>query len=92
MTTTITFRTTWEDMRQMCIDHDWFDRGSNENYGRLLKYAAEHDDPTKEDILAMAVSIYTQTSWDEDISMNEALEEVIYAILNEAYRHTVDIG
>lgn len=52
--------TTRENLRQLCIRHDWFTCGSNEQYEKLF-YANEHGCPLEE--IATIIWLCTDDSW-----------------------------
>ena len=46
-----------ENIRQMCIEHNWYDYGTNKDYDTLLSYSNK-DNITSDDIIEMAINMF----------------------------------
>lgn len=55
----------WNDVRSMCIRNNWYDRGSNEEYQKMLDMTELP--VTDENIYRMAVDIVSHTSAEQTI-------------------------
>ena len=76
-----------DSVRRLCIDNDWYTRGNNEDYKKLLDYVASKRTFTLNDIKKVAINIYNHS--DIDTLANEYgcdnelyLNHIFYEILN----------
>lgn len=61
------------DIRTLCIEHNWFTEGTNEEYAELLdygngwKYEGGYRNITTDDLVEMATLIaeYSELDWDD---------------------------
>lgn len=76
-------------LRQLCIDRDWFTRGTNDEYTRLFEMAGDYDTHIG------AYTLYDMAVWIMAHSSDEALEDVeitdIMAALARICRTTYEI-
>lgn len=68
-----------EGVRQVCIQFDWYTRGCNEEYDKMLDYVRAHPDPTLEDIYFVAKDIMEHS---RDIGVD--VEAYMFQIGNKA--------
>lgn len=73
------------DLRTLCIKHNWYTRGDNEEYGNLLTFANDCDNITTEDIVKIATNIHEHSEIGEyeipDICF--AIAEICHSFFEE---------
>lgn len=71
-------------IRKLCIKHDWFTRGTNEEYELLLNYGFSHQEITVDELVEMAELIleYSDTDYELTSIMFE-LNEICYSYFEE---------
>lgn len=74
----MTERQTWDpmDVRQLCIDQDWYNAGSCQDYEDLL-HLVEGLEPTPSNIMRIAQNIANHTSKDD-----LGIETIMFYIAN----------
>ena len=77
-------------VRAMCIQNDYYSRGTNAEYSRMFQMC-ESD----QEVLAIAADIFEHSDTDKLVSRyggkKEALENICYCILNDCSYICVDI-
>ena len=73
----------------ICIRQDWYTRGTNEEYERMLSTASEKENLSTEDIVEIATDILEHSDSDRIMSSygmgyDEILESVMFEIANAA--------
>lgn len=64
-------------LRQLCIDHDWYTAGGNDEYGHLLyDLADEKENLTTADIIEIAADIMAHSDLDDDCTIESIAFEV----------------
>ena len=64
-------------LRQLCIDHDWYTAGDNEEYGHLLfNLAGDKENLSTADIIEIAADIMAHSDLDDDCTIEEIAFEV----------------
>jgi hypothetical protein len=55
-----------ENLRKLCIEHNWFTNGTNEDYARVLKMANDCEDLKTENIvnLSQLIKFYSETEYE----------------------------
>ena len=67
-------------LRKLCIDHDWYTGGTNEEYSHLLfDMAGDKENITTDDIVEITSDIIEHSKID-----NEDFEDVAFAVANIA--------
>ena len=84
-------KTSVSSLRKLCIDHNWFTRGTVEEYDLLLKYAFRGDEDngiTTDDLVEMATLISEHSSPEslEDYSY----ADIMYALSSACYSYFVE--
>lgn len=46
-----------DDLYRLCVDNEWYTRGTNQEYTRMLEFARDLTNITAEDIVAIAADI-----------------------------------
>ena len=64
-------------LRQLCVEHDWYTAGDNDEYGHLL-YDLANDKPnlSTADIIEIAADIMEHSELDEDCTIESVAFEV----------------
>lgn len=64
-------------LRQLCIDHDWYTAGDNDEYGHLLFDLADNkENLTTADIIEIAEDIMAHSDLDADCTIESIAFEV----------------
>ena len=64
-------------LRQLCIDHDWYTAGDNEEYEHLLLDLAGHkENLSTADIIEIAADIMAHSNMSDDYSVESVAFEV----------------
>lgn len=66
-------------LRSLCIEKNWYTRGTNEEYGHLLYAIAGKDNLTTDDIVSIVKDIMLHSELD-----GETFETVAYEVLRIA--------
>ena len=74
-----------DDVRRMCIKHDFYTCGDNEEYSAMLRYVDEHE-PTTENLYIIAVDIYEHSALDD---FGQYGDSVISSIMFDLEREAV---
>lgn len=69
-----------ENIRQMCIEHNWYDYGTNKDYDTLLSYSNK-DNITSDDIIEMAINIFDHTERFVKDIFDEAIFKTVCSII-----------
>ncbi len=65
------------DLRQLCIEKNWYTAGDNEEYGHLLFDLAEHKkNLTTADVIEIAEDIMQHSKMDSDCTVEDVAFEV----------------
>lgn len=76
-------------LRQLCIDRDWFTRGTNDEYARLFEMAGDYNANIG------AYTLHDMAIWIMDHSSDNAMEDVeitdVMAALARICHSTFDI-
>ena len=85
----MTVKETWDPMeiREMCIDHDWYNAGSCRDYDTLLTMVQELS-PTPANMLRVAQDIANHSTDDEDRSAS--IDMILYTIANDVVLRTFE--
>ena len=85
----MTVTESWDPMeiREMCIDHDWYNAGSCRDYDTLLTMVQELS-PTPANMLRVAQNIANHSKDDEIGSAS--LEMILYVIANDVVIRTFE--
>lgn len=72
------------EIRKLCIKHDWFNRGTNEEYELLLNYGFSHKEITVDELVEMATLILEHSDTDYELtSVMFELNEVCHSYFEE---------
>ena len=64
-------------LRQLCIDHDWYTAGDNDEYEHLLfNLAGDKENLSTADIIEIAADIMAHSDLDDDCTIEEIAFEV----------------
>lgn len=64
-------------LRQLCVDHDWYTAGDNDEYGHLLFDLAGHkENLNTADIMEIAADIMAHSELDDDYTIENIAFEV----------------
>ncbi len=64
-------------LRQLCVDHDWYTAGDNDEYGHLLYDLAENkENLSTADIIEIAADIMEHSELDDDCTVESVAFEV----------------
>ncbi len=78
------------DLRQLCIEKDWYTAGDNDDYGHLLLDLAEHKgNLTTADIIEIAEDIIEHSEMDSDCTIEDVAFEVA-RIANVSFEEAKD--
>lgn len=85
----MTVTDSWDPMeiREMCISHDWYTRGTIKDYDSLLNLVQELS-PTPSNMLRVAQDIANH-SQDDEIG-SASLEMILFAIANDVVLRTFE--
>lgn len=72
-----------EDLRTLCILHDWYSRGTCKEYDKLFQKACSIDNLTTEDIADIAEDIIEHS--DEETLEGYEFEDVMYAVIHRTH-------
>ena len=86
-------RRVWDssDVRQVCIDHQFYTAGDNEDYCAMLRFVDEHE-PTAESLYTVAVDILDHSHIDADGCGNGEIASIMFSLEREAVRVFYEIG
>lgn len=71
-------------IRGLCIKHDWFTNGTNEEYGVLLQYGFSGKEITTDELVEMAELILEHSDTDYEItSVMYELNQICYTYFEE---------
>ncbi len=75
-------------LRQLCIDHDWYTAGDNDEYGHLLYDLAQNkENLSTADIMEIAADIMDHSELDND----RTIESVAFEVARIAFVFFVEI-
>lgn len=75
-------------LRKLCIDHDWYTRGDNEEYRHLLlDMAGDKENITTDDIVEIASDIIKHSKLEDGYQF----EDVAFAVANVAVVRLVEM-
>lgn len=74
------------DVRAVCIVQNWYDMGTNVEYGAMLHRAGEINNLTKEDLYELAADIYAHTSASAFCGMEraDAVCEIMFTLARKS--------
>ena len=81
------------DLRNVCIRNDWYTRGTNDEYARLLTMVKDSK-VTDSKLMKIAMDIYEHSDmerYERDYSENEILENIVHILINDGCTVTVTI-
>ena len=81
------FKWSFDKVRRMCIDNDFYICGDNEDYSKMLTYVTNHEEPDEDDLLTVASDILRHS--DEDVKENFTVKDIVEVLLNTAGHITV---
>lgn len=55
---------TWDAVRSLCIEKNWYTSGTNEEYGEMLAFVEELEEATTEALTIIATDIYKHSNTD----------------------------
>ena len=85
---TITETKTWclDDVRSLCIERDYYTRGTCKDYDKMLHFVATHE-PTKMNIYKVAKDIVEHSNLDR---YSEEREELIAGVMYDITDYAVN--
>ena len=75
-----------DDVRKMCISNNWYTRGTDEEYSNLLNSIRNRKKITTNFLYEIACNVFIHSIMDEDYSINENIENIMYALMNDCVR------
>lgn len=72
-------------VRAMCIKHEFYARGDNEAYSKMLNYVNAHREPTLEDMVNVASDIIAHSDYEGEIA------DMMFNLGNEAITAFYDV-
>lgn len=83
-------RITMYDMRNFCINHDYYTGGTCEEYDEFLRFVDSHEENvTDEFILEAATNIFYHSDFDI-VYVDEDIYNIAYEIMNEVVYFVID--
>lgn len=74
-----------EDLRNLCIKQNWFTCGSCKEYDTFLQRVALGRELTTDLIVELATTIYRHSELDNDHSVSEHLQNIMFLIAKASY-------
>lgn len=72
-------------VRAMCIKHEFYTRGDNEAYSKMLNYVNAHKEPTLEDMANVACDIIAHSDYEGEMA------DMMFNLGNEAITTFYDV-
>jgi hypothetical protein len=73
-----------DEIRGLCIKHDWFTRGNNAEYDVLLQYGFQGKEITTDELVEMAKIILEHSDTDYELtSVMHELSQICYTYFEE---------
>ena len=76
-------------MRALCIEHDWYNAGTNEEYGHLLYNLCGEHDLTTEDVSEIVDDIIAHTEEYRSETDPEVKASIVFSVSSEVFRFMV---
>ena len=74
-------------MRGLCINHNWYNAGTNAEYGQLLYTLCGQHDLTTDDVAAIVDDIIAHTLEFRSVTDPEAKAAIVFNVSTEVFNH-----
>lgn len=80
-----------EKVRTVCIENEWYTRGSNEAYGNMLESCYNRKRVTTNFLYEIACDIFIHSVMDTDYSINDNIANIMFVLKNNCVKTCFEI-
>lgn len=80
-----------EKVRSVCIENEWYTRGSSEDYDNMLSSCYNRRKVTTHFLYKIACDIFCHSVMDADYTINENIANIMFALINDCVKTSVTI-